>query len=211
MPTVSDGPGGNHYGAPRIERGMSPISTLRRRSAVLALMAAAVVLSGCSSTNGLSAPSTGTTGTTSSSGGGNDSCSALSIGMRSGSVPNPYNYHWSLTLDGDQGSIKAEGSAAGGSPWERSFVADQASRTALCDYARELAQRGLAEGVGGSTAQGEYTPEGGSPVVGKQGVEGSDVPDRMDAALPAGVWADLQQQLDTWANSERTTAAPTTS
>lgn len=187
------------------------MSTVRPRSAVLALMAAAVALSGCSTTDGLSAPSTSPTVMNSSSSSGDGSCASLSIGMRSGSVPAPYNYRWSLTLHGDQGSIHAEGSAEGGSPWERSFVADDASRSALCAYATELAQRGLADGVGGSTAQGEYTPEGGSPVMGQQGVEGSDVPDRMDAALPTGVWAELQQQLDTWADSKRTTATPTTS
>lgn len=182
---------------------MSPISAVRPRAALLAL-AAAVVLAGCSTTTGISAA---TTSSSSNAGGG---CSAVSIVMRSGSVPAPHNYEWTMTLDGDRGLISARGGERGAQEWDREFTADATSRATLCAFAGELAQQDPTEGVGGSTAHAEYTLDGGSAVVGEHGVEGSDVPDRMSAALPDGVWGALQQQLDTWSNSDRTTA-PTTS
>lgn len=185
---------------------MSLISTVPARAAALALMVGAVVLTGCSTTPGVST-ATGTTPTSTSGGGG--TCTSVVIRMRSGSVPDPYNYRWEVTLDGEQGAINAEGSAQGATPWKRSFVADADSRTALCAYAAELAQQGPTDGVGGSTVQAEYTPEGGSRVVGQEGVDGSDAPDRMSSALPAGEWAALKDQLDTWSNGERMTAPPT--
>jgi hypothetical protein len=114
-----------------------------------------------------------------------------------------------MTLEGDKGTIVAEGSAPGASPYEHTFVADVAAQTALCDYAAELAQQDPTDGVGGSTAQAEYTPEGGSRVVGQSGVDAADVPERMSAALPAGEWAALQGQLDTWSDAPKTSAAPT--
>jgi hypothetical protein len=170
-------------------------------------MAGALVLSGCSTTPGISAP-TSTSSTTSASGDAG-SCTSVVIRMRSGSVPDPYNYRWELTLDGERGAINAGGSAQGATPWKRSFIADADSRTALCAYAAELTRQGPVDGVGGSTVQAEYTPAGGSPVVGPEGVDGSDVPDRMSSALPAGEWAALKDQLDAWSNGERMTAPPT--
>ncbi|WP_353648569.1 hypothetical protein ABLG96_17320 [Nakamurella sp. A5-74] len=183
---------------------MSLISTVRARAATLALVVGTVVLTGCSTTPGVSAATT-----TTPTSGDDGSCTSVVIRMRSGSVPDPYNYRWELTLDGEQGAINAEGSAQGATPWKRSFVADADSRAALCVYAAELAQQGPTDGVGGSTVQAEYTPEGGSRVVGPEGVDGSDVPERMTPALPAGEWAALKDQLDAWSNGERMTAPPT--
>lgn len=185
----------------------------RRPAALTATAAPAVLLvalglGACSTASGVSAPTT--TGTdssvvTSSSSPTDGSCTSIRIEMESGSVPAPYNYRWTLTLQDSQGFIEAQGGERGAQTWTHEFEADAESRKTLCDYAKELTDQPDTDGVGGSTVHAEYTPTDGGPVSGADRVDGSDVPERMATALPDGVWSEVRQQLDTWSDVATTT------